>query len=181
MRKYSILLYRLLTILFILYTDLSWSNEALPTHCKSDEFTYLTTKMHKEGDRNIQSDAEKYLSLCSDKEEEPFGKFVYRYGKIGKVEMEQVATNTNKFGLSTQSDSGSNTGLISISFSKGEYIYEVSEGIGMATRVHLLVYRAGKPILNLVSDYDYESNLIKINYTKASSSIFKIIKPIDPW
>lgn len=173
----AIIINALIVTTLISYSSLSQSNDVLPTHCKSDEFSYLNAIMHKD----LSNDAGKILSLCADKKEEPIGKLVYRYGAIGKVEMEQVATNANKFGLSTQSDSGSHAGLISISFGKEEYIYEVSEGMGMTTGIRLSVYHSGNQILGLVSNDYYESVMVTINFEKASSPIFKIANPLVLW
>ena len=126
----------------------------------------------------------KNSALLRNKEKEPFGKFIYRYGALGNVELEQTATANNKFGLSQQSDSGSHTGEISISFSKGEYVYVVKEGLGMnGSGIRLSVYKSGVNVLNFSHDTynDYESNLLSINFYKLSSPIFKLVEPVEPW
>jgi hypothetical protein len=177
----SISIIALLATALVFYSPLSHP-DTLPTHCNSGEFAYLNAKMYREIKGELGNDTGKILSLCADKSEEPFGKFIYRYGAIGKVEMEQIATTSDKFGLSTQSDNDSHAGAASISFSKGKYIYEVSEAMGMAGfGVRLSVYEAGKPILSLISAHHYEPGIIRINFDKASSSIFKLVKSVNPW
>lgn len=183
MNNNSTLIASLIATSLICYSTSSQSNDALPTHCRSDEIAYVNAKMYEEVEGHLGYDTGKILSLCADKTKEPLGKFVYRFGVIGKVEMEQVASIANKFGLSTQSDSGSHAGQISLSFSKGGHVYEVSEGMGMNTAgIRLSVYQSGKQILRLASNNNnYESVMVTINFEKASSKIFKIVKPIDPW
>lgn len=160
------------------------ANELNPTHCKSNELVLLNARMYYEVERfysGIEANTGKTLSLCADKLTEPLGKLVYRYGRIGSVEMEKVATYSDKFGLSRQSDPDSHAGLISISFTNMEYSFEISEGMGMANGITLYVDRSGKRILSLISDNNFESNMININFEKASSPIFKVVEPMHPW
>jgi hypothetical protein len=167
------------------YSPLAHSNEAMPTHCRQDEFSFVNAKVHridtnKADTKTSEGATEKFLSLCADRDKEPLTRISYRFGAIGKIEIEMVASAQNKAGLSTQSDSGAHAGLISIQFNKGPYTYEVSEGMGMTSGVSLLVYKSRKNILAFRSD-DYESQMILINFDKISSPIFKRVKPIEPW
>jgi len=161
------------------------SNEAIPTHCKQNEFAFLNAKIHLvetgQADTKTQKNkTEKILSLCADGDKEPLTIISYRFGVIGKIEIEMDASVKNKAGLSTQSDNGAHAGLISIQFNKGPYTYEVSEGMGMTSGVRLNVYKSRKNILDIQSDV-FESEMIKINFDKVSSPIFKLVKPIAPW
>lgn len=174
---------RLVAILaFILCCSIARADGLRPSHCKSNEFVFLNAKMYESVEGSyLGADTGKILSLCADKITEPFGKFIYRYGAIGRIEMEQVATYSNKFALSRQSDADAHAGQISISFTKKEYIYEVNEGMGMMTGIRLYIDKSGKRILSLISDHHFESEMININFDKASSPIFKVVNPIHPW
>lgn len=162
-------------------SPLSYAN-GLSAHCKSKEVVYLNARMYRENKGALGNDTGKILSLCADKNQEPFTKFVYRYGAIGNVEMEEVATPANRFGLSWQSDPDVHAGEQSISFKREKYIYEVSEGMGMAAfGIRLTVYKSGKPILCLISGTDYDRSTTEINFDTASSPVFKGVKPLKSW
>ena len=184
MNKKSISMCAFIVAQLQFYSSLSLSDDSLPTLCKTNEIAFLNSKLYKvKHDGLVDRNTEKILSLCADKEKEPFGKFVYRYGATGNVEMEKIATNTDKFGLYVQFDSGSRAGEIAVSFSKGQYTYVVKEGMGMnSSGVRLSVYKSGENILNLSHDTynDYESRLDQINF-EGASPVFKVIKPIEPW
>jgi hypothetical protein len=185
MSNKTISMYALIAAQLLFYSSLSLSDNLLPTLCKSNEIAFLNSKLYKvKRDGLVDKNTEKILSLCADKEKEPFGKFIYRYGTIGNVEMEQIATDANKFGLSQQTDSDAHAGEISISFSKEKYNYVVKEGMGMnSSGIRLSVYKSGENILNLSHDTynDYESRLVQINFDKPTSPIFKLVKPVEPW
>ena len=178
-------MYAFIAAQFLFYSSISLSDNLLPTLCKPNEVAFINSKLYKvKHDGLVDKNTEKILSLCADKEKEPFGKFIYRYGAIGNVEMEQIATNANKFGLSQQADSDSHAGEIAISFSKGKYNYVVKEGLGMnSSGIRLSVYKSGENILNLSHDAynDYESRLVEINFDEPSSPVFKLVKPVEPW
>lgn len=159
-----------------LASPLAAANNGIPTHCQEGEIAFLNARMY----RVETNHAEKILSLCADRETEPLARMVYRFGAIGKVEMELVASAQNKAGVSRQSDTGSHTGLISIRFDKGPYAYEVSEGLGMTTGIRLDVYRHKKKIVGYESHED-ESKLVVINFDQASSPIFMRTSPFQPW
>lgn len=113
------------------------SGDATPTLCNSKEFTVLSAKMLRDGNVDEGTAVEKILSLCADQDKEPFRKFVYRYGAVGNIELEQIASAESKFGLSRQSDGDAHSRLLAISFSKHKYAYEVGEGVGMTSGVRL--------------------------------------------
>ena len=73
-----------------------------PTHCQAGEVAFLNAKIGKFDQQNNLTQSGKILSLCADKPKEPFGKFVYRFGAIGHVEIEQVATPLNHLNLVVQ-------------------------------------------------------------------------------
>jgi hypothetical protein len=170
-----------ISIALSVWTSVSHASE-IPTHCKSDEHVVLTAKLFREVGGQLGDDTGKILSLCADRSEEPLGKLIYRFGAIEKVEMERVATTSQKFGLSQQSDAGAHAGERSISFRQGRYVYQVSEALGMAAfGVRLYVYESNNPILTLLSAGYHEGSMMSIDFDKASSPIFKIVKPINPW
>ncbi len=167
----------------------SQESRDFPTHCKSGEFAYLNAKMAKieyygTGNRrgyNLIKNG-KILSLCTDEQQEPFGKMVYRYGAIGKVEMEKIATRSNPFWIFSRSTSP-HTGENLIFFRVGEFNYYISEATGQGSGISLMVFKSGRKILDLFSGNqvgnDFQNNLIELNFDKPSSPIFIKKQPID--
>lgn len=152
------------------------TNNDIPSHCKESEIVFLNARMNRVETNN----AEKILSLCGNKEAEPLETIIYRFGSVDKVEIELVASAKSKAGIVRQSDKASHTGLISIYFYKGQYAYEVSEGLGMTTGISLNVFYQKKKIVGYES-YEYDSELPSINFDQAISPIFKRVRPFQPW
>lgn len=174
----------------ISYSSFAQSTSDIPTLCKATEFPYLNAQMQKiqyhdkahqdKGYKLVKTG--KILSLCADKNKEPFGKFVYRYGAIGKIEMESVATETYKFNIyegSTTPHTGENVFF----FSKEKYNYYVTEATGQGSGISLTIFNSGKRILDLFSGNDrgsdYESGMLDVDFGKASSPIFEFKEPVD--
>ncbi len=168
-------------------TSLSYSSMTMaqaknfPTHCQPGEFAHINAKMGSFDKSNKLVKNGKILSLCADKAKEPFGQFFYRYGPIGKVELEQIATPKDKFFVFGRS-TGPRMGEEIIYFSKGDYNYYVTEGTGMASGIALTVYKSGKKIVDQFSgndiDEEYQSNQL-VNTDKASSPVFTKRAPKD--
>lgn len=152
------------------------AGDAIPSHCKETEIEFLTARMHRTGTNNVEA----ILSLCGDSETESPKRMTYRFGPLGKIEMELIASAQHKAGIYKQSDKASHAGLISIVFFNSPYAYEVSEGIGMTSGVRLNVYRNKKEIVAFES-YEYESKLLELKLNRASSTVFKQVGPIQPW
>jgi hypothetical protein len=145
------------------------ANESIPSHCKEKEVTFFTARFES-----------KIASLCGDQRSEPLKKMTYRYGAIGKIEINLVASTQNKAGIVLQSDRASHTGLASVRFYNFPYAYEVSEGLGMTTGVRLVIFKNKKPIASFKSE-EYESRLAELNFDKASSPILQRANPLQPW
>lgn len=171
---------------FISYSSCSQSNSDLPTLCKSDEFPYLNAKMQKiEYNYNKLLNwvyklikTEKVLSLCADKNEEPFGKFVYRYGTIGNVEMEYVASKTHKISTSFLMPVP-HVGEIVFFFSNGKYNYYVTQATGQGSGIALIVFKSGNKILDLFSGNNFGSDYETYMTEELSSPVFRNAVPID--
>lgn len=168
------LIFGMATIFFA--SSFAAAGDAIPSHCRESEIEFLNARMHRTGKNNVEA----ILSLCGDSETKPPKKMTYRFGTLGKVEIELIASAQRKAGIYEQSDKASHTGLISIVFFNGPYAYEVSEGMGMTTGVRLNVYRNKKEIVAFES-YEYESKLLELKFNRASSPIFKQVSPIQPW
>ena len=147
-----------------------------PTHCKQSEFSYLNAKMAKIVYSPHRYDLEKngkILSICTDKKIEPFSMVAYRYGIIGKVELEEIATENKKFKIFDiyTHPVGNNI----IYFTKGDFTYYVSEATAQGHGVSLFVFKSNKEVLKLFSGndsgIDYESGLIDFNFEKSQSSV----------
>lgn len=133
--------------------SLAQSNNNLPTHCKGDESVNLNAVMgvivkdpnEVTGIRIV--DNGKVLSLCVGRSPT---RLVYRYGAIGKVEMERTATAKNKFWYGTRSFDP-HTGDETVFFSSGEYTYYISQAQGQGHGVSLIVIKAGKIVVHQFS------------------------------
>jgi hypothetical protein len=163
-------------IIFTLLTfSISANAQKIESHCAKSETTILTSKMGKmEKDKFIPNG--KYLSFCSDAKKEPFTKFTYRYGKIGAIELEVVATPTSKFNLHHEM-TGPRMSDNVVWFNKGNTTYLVNEAMGMASGVWVYVYQGKKKIAEISSGFgseNYYSDLGMIDMTKAKSPVFEI-------
>lgn len=158
----------------------------LPTHCASDEFAYLNATMghisHDAKGQMVLTKNGKVLSLCADRANEPYGKFTYRYGAVGNVELERSASVKNKFstyGRSTSPRTGENIFFFSI----GINTYYVTEATGQGNGVSLYVFKSGKPLAYLFSGTvlgtDFELGPAAASAGSAGSPVFRIQQPPD--
>lgn len=159
------------------FTPLSAVAEAktFPSHCKPDEYVYLNAKM------GPKTQTRKVLSLCTDSAKEPLGKLVYRFGALGKVELEQVATNARPFQIFTRSPVPK-VGQNIFAFTQQGYTYYVVEAFAMGSGISLMVFHKGKKIVDLFSGndmgVDYESGMIELNFEAASSPVLQKKAPL---
>jgi len=173
------------------YPAFSRADSSLSTHCKQDEFAYLNARMasiryfnnrnHEKGYELLKNG--KVLSICADRQSEPLTLITYRYGVVGKVEIEIKGTVANKVGLFERSTSP-HTGENILFFRAGDFTYYVTEATAQGSGIGLNVYSEGKRVAHLFSGNDrgkdYESGLFVINFYKASSPIFVHREPPDP-
>ena len=168
-------------LFFLLSLFTLCAHSQVPTHCKQDEFPLLNAKMGKmQKDKFISND--KILSLCVDKTKEPYGSLSYRYGKLGEVEIENIATNKSKMFIYFEQTSPKTSDNV-IWFKKGNYIYVVNECMGMCNGIYIYIFQNGKKIAEVVSPdpEQYESNISNINMEKIKSPIFKLKNPEVNW
>ena len=133
--------------------SLAQTDNNLPTHCQGDESVNLSAVMglivkdpHEVTGIKIVNNG-KVLSLCVGRSPT---RLVYRYGAIGKVEMERTATAKKKFWYGSHSFDP-HTGDDTVFFSNGEYTYYISRAGGQGHGVSLTVTKAEKIILHLGS------------------------------
>ncbi len=164
----------------------SRANETFPTHCKSGEYSFLNAKMatmerDKVG-RFLNKKNGKILSLCSDRENEPFSKFVYRYGSPGKVEMERIATPEHQFFIYSRATSP-HTGEDDIFFSVAPFTYYIIINGGQARGTELVIHKANKEVLRLFSgidegkDFQFGKAYFDRNFNLARSPVFVVKEP----
>lgn len=155
------------------------ANAGMASHCRADEFAYLnaamkTTQRRKDGGYDM-SPTGKVLSICADRQAEPLRALAYRYGRIGAVEFERVATPAGKFTIFDRTDtphSGSNI----VFFKVGNNTFCIMEATAQGSGVSLSVLRSGRVALDLFSGnergVDFESGLFDIDFSQAKSPIF---------
>ena len=122
----------------------------------------------------------KVLSICADRQSEPFRSVTYRFGPIGTVEMEKVASQSGKFRIFDRSTTP-HTGEHVLFFTAGSYTYCVTEATGQGSGIGLTVLNSGRIALDLFSGnergVDFESELIKVNFSSARSPAFQHFQP----
>ncbi len=161
----------------------TWAQAPVATHCKAGEFAYLNANMSKVqpsqggGYKLVKTD--KVLSVCADKQVEPFHMLAYRYGPVGSVEMEHVARPEKPFSILNRSTSP-HTGENLLFFTTGGFTYCVSEATGQGSGIGLTVTKSGKKIVDLFSGnergVDFESEMVEIDFDVARSSVLKVAK-----
>ena len=170
-------------LIFALCVGPATAASAISTHCKSDEYSVTNAWMGPikatEGGW-INTKEGKLLSLCADKQVEPFEKLSYRYGAPGHVEFETVATKSKKFFVFSRPTSP-HTGEDIIFFSIDNYTYYVVIAGGQGHGVSLRVYHGKKLIFDRFSgnyeNDDYSVGPAEINYSGMGSRILKLKEP----
>ena len=178
MKKFS------MALVFASAAILSSPALATSSHCKSGEFDLLSAELSSKNQKSgALKNNGKVVSLCADRAKEPFSSVAYRFGKVGAVELEKVATPQNVFFISNEM-TGPRMGQNIVHFNSGDITYYVVEGTGMARGVGLYVFRSGKILAEMLSDMeegrDFTSNLGEVDFEKAKSQVFKIKKAKDP-
>ena len=101
-----------------------------PSHCKRGEYAYLNAHMSevrppsKKGYELIKTN--KLLSICTDRQSEPFSMVAYRFGPVGNVELERISSEFKKFFIFERSTSP-HIGENILFFRIGAYTYCVRE------------------------------------------------------
>lgn len=142
-------------------------SEDFPSHCQDGESAYLDAKMQKssfsEAGVYKREPTGKVLSLCYKAEETGEAMMVYRYGKVGHVEFEKVATQEQPFNYYhfTMYPKASKINTDILFFSNGKFNYYVGQALGMGSGISITVFKQGKKIVELFSgnepDLDYKA------------------------
>lgn len=152
---------------------------SVPSHCSANETVFLTAKMkriNQSPQGTTFTDTGKIVSLCADQAKDPIGKLTYRFGPIGKVEMEHVASPSNKLGnASIQSAPRVSEDLYF--FSKGNFTYYIIVAGGMGNGVSLVVFDGNKRIVNLFSGTE-ESSDFQLSHTLNANAVLAQRKPL---
>jgi hypothetical protein len=153
--------------------------ESIASHCRQGEFSILNANMQEvrapryktEAERRTKSlwvlqRTDKVLSICADRPEEPFNLITYRFGKIGNIELERVATQSSPFHIFERATSP-HTGEAILFFSAGPYTYCVSEATAQGSGISLSVFKSGREVASFFSGNDrgtdYEAGLFELN------------------
>jgi hypothetical protein len=190
-RFYTVFASLIAPTLVLLFCSASIAQESakLPSHCKANEFAYLNANMSKvhnfpkpsggwkKGDRLYElRKTGKVLSICADSRSEPLHFVAYRFGPIGKIEMERVATVSQKFHVFERSTSP-HTGQNILYFAVGSHTYCVTEATAQGTGISLTVLKHGREVLYLFSGNeagsDFESGLIDVWFSLSRSPVLE--------
>jgi hypothetical protein len=162
---------------------------SIESHCKEGEFSYLNANMAElrypiyetEEERRtkpvwILQRTGKFLSICTDRQKEPFSSVTYRYGEIGDIEFEKIATKSSPFYVFERGISP-HVGEAVFFFKSGQYTYCVIEATAQGSGISLTVLKAGKEIVSLFSGNDqgadYEAGLLEISFGSSRSPVLK--------
>lgn len=125
------------------------NDDPLPTHCRAGEHALVDAWFgpldYEAAGIERYPEGGKLLSLCADRREEPFSKIAYRYGKLGKPEMEAIATPASRAGIFNRQTTP-HTGEDIVFFKNGPYTYYVVIAGGQAHGVTLLAFKGEKKL-----------------------------------
>lgn len=158
-----------------------------PSHCKRGEYAYLNAHMSevrplsKKGYELIKTN--KLLSICTDRQSEPFSMVAYRFGPVGNVELERISSEFKKFFIFERSTSP-HIGENILFFRIGAYTYCVSEATAQGSGIGLSVFKSGHQVADFFSGNergeDFESGMIQIDFSLRKSPVFQIFQTSNP-
>jgi hypothetical protein len=159
--------------------------DSFPTLCSDGETTYLSARMATlvQGSQIGEPFKRngKILSICTDHAKEPISRVVYRYGRIGAVELERVGSKQSPFFVHERSTSPV-TGEEILFFVNVPYTYYVTTALGQGNGIRLLVFRGKKMVQMLFSGTqqgeDFVQGGIYLNFSEQKSPAFVRRKPI---
>lgn len=123
-----------------------------PSHCKPSEVAYLNSRVkqiHRSEKGVTTPPTKNILSLCIDGDN-----IIYRYGKIGIVDLEKTATPEAPF-YQHFARLG-RIGMQRTFFNNGSYYYYVTESLGMGSGISIDVFDSSGQIADLFSGLDPE-------------------------
>jgi len=156
----------------------------VPTLCTINEVAIVDAWMGhtyatQDGWRNKRDG--KLLSLCTDRQQEPFGRLIYRYGLPGSVELEVSATNEAKFKFDFIT-SGPLVFENIMFFNKDSFTYYISIADGQGSGVYLNVFNGKKRVFKRFSgntSNDFSLGAATMDFAESrGSSILKRAKPL---
>ena len=153
---------------------------SFPSHCTSAETVFLSAKMkriNRSASATTYTDTGKVVSLCADRAKDPISKLTYRFGPIGKVELEHVATAANKLG-ETSIQSAPRVSEDIFFFNKGNFTYYINVAGGMGSGVSLIVYQDKKKIVDLFSGNDSDTDFQMPSSLKATAVMTPRVLPV---
>lgn len=148
------------------------------SHCLKNETIILNAEVGKlDKNKDFQPNG-KILSLCADRNKEPFLQLAYRYGKIGGIELEERFSESKKVDLHVEIDQYPHDKIqysYSFSFYRGKIKYQVSKRIGwMEDAMGDLIVSQNEKILARFSFQIDDENLLLIDQNKPKSKLFKL-------
>ncbi len=157
----------------------------LPSLCLVREFAILDAAVRPLGappsDPAAASRA-RFVSLCGDRPREPFGRVVYRFGRPGRIELEQTASPSRRFRLWTRSTSPHSAENI-IGFSVGAVRYDVGIATVMASGVIVRAFAGRRQVAELVSGteegVDFRLGPAAVDFDRPASPVFELGYPLE--
>ncbi len=123
-----------------------------PSHCKPSEVAYLNSrvkKIQRSEKGTTTTPTQNILSLCINGDN-----IIYRYGKIGAVDLEKTATPEAPF-YQHFARLG-RIGMQRTFFNNGSYSYYVTQSLGMGSGISIDVFDSSGQIADLFSGLDRE-------------------------
>jgi hypothetical protein len=167
--KYASFCVAILTIVVAFMPKMSMAQ----THCQANEVNLYSGKV--DSNPSKPGAPEKFVSLCAD-EMENMRMVTYRFGVIGKVEMEISAPNDGKIHVEEYDELMPPMSYNVFSFIKGKTTYSLALcASGMCIPSHLMVFSGKKEIAARYSDSEHDSGVFQetgVPLDKLSPSIF---------
>lgn len=138
-------------VLLMVLSIFTFSAASAESHCAANETVLVNGVFGKVS--NDKFTGSKILSLCADKQKEPFGTLDYRFGSIGKIEMSFSAPKDGAF-YKTQQQPMPRAIVNAVYFKKGTFTYAITECHGMhcSNDIYLWVFNNKKQIARLQCD-----------------------------
>lgn len=146
----------LLVALLVTQTSSHAQPSNFPNHCLPGETIFLSAKMKKSinttKEEVVYEETGKVVSLCADRSKDPISKLSYRYGPIGSIELERVATKSKPFGYAELALD--KVSIDAYFFGVGDFTYYVTVAGAMGSGISLEVYRGERQVVDLFSGND---------------------------
>jgi hypothetical protein len=148
--------------------------------CREGEHVVLSAQVHALNAKGAPVGPQQLVSLCADRQQEPFQTLAYRFGNVGTTDITVVATPSQKFMIADEGYDP-HSGADIIWFSRGPFNYYVSHNTGQALGVEVFVFKNGVRIADFSTGFDDTKffSEVEMDFDQVKSPIFIKRPPND--